>query len=177
MSYHISGTTRLGGLLGHPVSHSISPMMHNDSFAALGIDYVYLCFDLQAEDLGNVVSALRAMNVYGFNLTMPLKTAILPYLDSLSPASRLCGAVNTVVHQDGMLIGHNTDGIGFFKALSHAGCDPKGKTITVLGAGGAAGAILSQAVICGAAKIFIACRKGPSFEKHAAFAQRLCKHT
>ena len=109
MIHQITGRTRLGGLLGSPVSHSISPMMHNDSFYELGLDCVYLCFDVGQEKLGNVVNALRDMNTYGFNLTMPNKEAVLPYLDELSLAARIIGAVNTVKNENGKLVGYMTD--------------------------------------------------------------------
>ena len=110
MTYQITGHTRMGGLLGSPVAHSISPMMHNDSFRELGLDWVYLCFDVGPDRLGEVVNAFRSMNVYGFNLTMPDKEAVIPHLDELSLAAELIGAVNTVKNEDGKLIGHNDNG-------------------------------------------------------------------
>lgn len=100
----ITGHTKLTCLLGSPVAHSISPMMHNTSFSALGLDYVYLCFDINEQTLGDAVKALKTMDVKGFNLTMPNKTKILEYLDELSPAAKCIGAVNTVENKDGKLI-------------------------------------------------------------------------
>ena len=96
MEYNITGRTRLGCLLGTPVSHSISPMMYNETFRLLGLDLVYLCFDTKEADLGTLVQSLKEMNVFGFNLTMPDKERILPFLDDLTPAARMIGAVNTV---------------------------------------------------------------------------------
>ena len=115
----ITGKTCLTGLLGSPVDHSISPLMHNFSFEALGMNWVYLCFDVKEDRLEAAVQGLRALQVKGFNLTMPNKNKILDYLDELSPAARLIGAVNTVENRYGCLIGHNTDGIGFMLSLIH----------------------------------------------------------
>ena len=97
----ITGHTKLTCLLGSPVAHSISPMMHNTSFSALDLDYVYLCFDINEQTLGDAVKALKTMGVKGFNLTMPNKTKILEYLDELSPAAKCIGAVNTVENKYG----------------------------------------------------------------------------
>ena len=170
---NISGTTRLGGLLGSPVAHSISPRMHNDSFQALGLDYVYLCFDVGQEKLPCVVSALRDMNVYGFNLTMPDKEAVIPCLDELSQAAHLIGAVNTVVNENGRLIGHNTDGIGFMRSVAEEGIDLQGKEMTLLGAGGAAQAIAVQAAIDGVKKLHLVCRHSRSWDKAVSLADRI----
>ena len=106
----ITGTTKLACLLGSPVSHSISPLIHNFSFQYLGIDCTYLAFDINEQTLKEAVEGLKALHVLGFNLTMPNKNKILEYLDGLSDAARLIGAVNTVENRDGRLIGHNTDG-------------------------------------------------------------------
>ena len=112
MQYTISGTTRFGGLLGSPVAHSLSPAMHNTSFQELGIDCVYLAFDVTAERLKETVSVFRQLNTYGFNLTMPCKKAVIESLDELSEAARLIGAVNTVGNCGGRLTGADTGGIG-----------------------------------------------------------------
>ena len=123
----ITGHTQLTGLLGSPVAHSISPMMHNTGFQALELDYAYLCFDVKENKLQDAVKGLRALNVKGFNLTMPNKNKILEYLDDLSPAARLIGAVNTVENRDGRFVGHNTDGIGFMRSVREQGLHVKGK--------------------------------------------------
>lgn len=151
----ITGKTGLTGLLGSPVAHSISPLMHNYSFQALDLDYVYLCFDVKEQGLKAAVEGLRALNVRGFNLTMPDKNRVLEYLDDLSCAARLIGAVNTVENQNGRLIGHNTDGIGFMRSAKEQGLELKGKTMTLLGAGGAATAICAQAALDGVAQLHI----------------------
>ncbi len=162
---NITGHTRLGGLLGSPVSHSISPLMHNDSFQELGLDFAYLCFDVKPDQLKEAVAGLRAMNTYGFNLTMPDKEAVLPYLDELSLEAQLVGAVNTVKNENGRLIGYNTDGLGYMKSVEEAGCRIAGKEMMLLGAGGAACAIAAQAAISGAAKLHLVSRRGRSWEK------------
>lgn len=177
MNIPITGHTRLGGLLGSPVFHSISPMMHNTGFQQLGLDYVYLCFDVGQEKLGTVVKAFRDMNVYGFNLTMPDKEAVIPFLDELSLAAQLIGAVNTVKNENGRLIGYNTDGIGFMKAVRESGCDVTGKEVTLLGAGGAASAIAAQAAIDGVKKLHLLSRRGRSWEKAGQLVDRINKKT
>lgn len=119
----ITGHTQLTALLGSPVAHSISPMMHNEAFQLLDLDYVYLCFDVNEESLPAAVEGLKTCNIRGFNLTMPNKNKIVEFLDELSPAARLIGAVNTVVNDNGHLTGYNTDGVGYMQAVKDAGYD------------------------------------------------------
>lgn len=164
MQYNISGKTRFGGLLGSPVSHSLSPAMHNTSFQKLGIDNVYLAFEVKEENLDETVKVFRELNVFGFNLTMPCKKKIIGSLDELSTAARLIGAVNTVVNKDGKLIGHNTDGIGYVESIRENGVEIAGSEITLLGAGGAAGAAAVQMALEGAKMIHIANRRSRSWE-------------
>ena len=163
MNIPITGHTRLTGLLGSPVSHSISPRMHNESFQYRNLDYVYLCFDVDEQALEEAVNGLKTIGIRGFNLTMPCKNQMAKLCDALSPAARLIGAVNTVVCENGQLIGHNTDGIGFVRSLKDAGEDIKGKTMTLLGAGGAATAICTQAAIDGAKEILVFARPTSRF--------------
>ena len=151
----IDGHTKLTGLLGSPVSHSISPLMHNEAFRLLDLNYVYLCFDVPEANLADTVKGLRCMNIAGFNCTMPDKTKICELIDDLSDAARMIGAVNTVVNKNGRLVGHNTDGIGFVRNLHENGVEVRGKRLVVLGAGGAATAICVQAALDGAAEIAI----------------------
>ncbi len=164
-------------LLGSPVSHSISPQMHNESFRLLGLDYVYLAFDIKPEQLRKAVSGLKTAGISGFNLTMPLKVHILPYLDELTPAASLAGAVNTVIVQDGRLIGHTTDGVGYMRSVSDAGFDIIGKKMTLLGAGGAATAICVQAALDGVSSIDMFKRKNATWDKTAAFCERVASET
>ena len=153
MKDRITGHTVLTGLLGSPVAHSISPMMHNESFRQLGLDYAYLAFDVGTDNLKTAVEGLKVLGVRGFNLTMPDKNLMCTYCDKLSPAAELIGAVNTVVNDNGVLTGHTTDGIGYMEAARDAGYDLTGKTMTLLGGGGAATAICVQAALDGLKEI------------------------
>ena len=177
MAYQITVHTRLGCLLGTPVSHSISPMMHNEAFRILGLDCVYLCFDTKNADLKTMVQTLKEMNVYGFNLTMPDKERILPYLDELSPAARMIGAVNTVKNEDGRLIGHNTDGIGYMQSVKDTGYDATTGPMTLLGAGGAASSIAIQAALDGVPVLHIVNRRGRSWDNALRLADLINENT
>ncbi len=173
----ISGHTGLTGLLGSPVSHSISPSMHNEAFRQLNLDYTYLAFDVKPEELKDAVAGLRAMKVRGFNLTMPHKNAICEYCDVLSPAAEMIQAVNTVVNDNGQFIGYNTDGVGYMRSLHEAGHDIIGKKMTILGAGGAATAIYVQAALDGVSEISIFNRRGPSFDRAQSVIRKLKEKT
>ncbi len=164
----ITGTTRLLGLLGDPVAHSISPRMHNAAFAVLGLPYVYLAFKAGEAELGAAVAALRSLDALGFNLTMPLKKAILPLLDEVSPAALMIGSVNTVVNREGRLVGHNTDGLGFVRSLQEEGIAVAGKRILMAGAGGSARSVAIQLALEGAAELVIVNR---SLEKALAICE------
>ena len=177
MDYEITGKTKLTALLGSPVSHSISPQMHNAAFGLLGLDYVYLAFDVTPEHLQDAVMGLKAAGICGYNITMPLKVHILPYLDELTPAARLAGAVNTVIVKDNKLIGHTTDGIGYMRSVIDAGHDIIDKKMTLLGAGGAATAICVQAALDGVSSIDMFKRQNASWDKTAAFCQRVASET
>ncbi len=177
MEYRISGTTRLGGLLGSPVSHSLSPAMHNLSFQMLGIDSVYLAFDVTNDRLADSVRVLKEFNTYGFNLTMPCKKAVMESLDEISKEARLIGAVNTVVNRDGKLTGYNTDGIGYVESVRERGVVIEGSEITLLGAGGAACAAAVQMALCGAKKIHIANRRTPTFRAAQSLVDRINQET
>ncbi len=155
MAERITGYTELIGLIADPIRHSNSPRMHNEAFAKLGLDYAYLAFEVDNETLEDTVRGFRAMKVRGYNVSMPNKTVIHKYLDKLSPAAQMCGAVNTVVNDNGVLTGHITDGIGYMAALQDASIDVIGKKITVVGAGGAATVIEIQAALDGVGEISI----------------------
>lgn len=172
-----TGSTNLICLLGSPVSHSISPAMHNTAFDALGLDFSYMAFDVSKEDLPTAVEGLKKINCCNFNLTMPLKTAIIPLLDKIDEAAELAQSVNTCVCQDGKLVGYTTDGIGFLQSMKDCGIKYSGTTITILGAGGAATSIITQAAMEGVEKINIFKRKNASFQKVVDFADRLTKST
>ena len=165
MAERINGHTELIGLIATPIRHSKSPTMHNEAFAKLGLDYAYLAFEVGNEQLEDAVKGLKALGVKGYNVSMPNKTVIGKYLDELSPAAQLCGAVNTVVYEDGKLTGHITDGIGYMRSLKDKGFDVIGKKITVVGAGGAATAICIQAALDGVKEIAIFNRKDEFWER------------
>ena len=137
----VSGMTRIYGIIGDPVTHSLSPLMHNTAFRERGLDCLYIPFQVKNIDLRAAIEGIRAMNIYGFNVTMPHKLTIIPLLDHLNPEAKRIGAVNTVVNDEGILTGYNTDAAGFIKALHENGVDPRGKNIVVFGAGGVARAI------------------------------------
>src|SRR3989339_687343 len=133
---------KLVGLIGYPLGHTVSPAMHNTAFTHLGIDYEYVPFEIESRDLSDGVNGLRALHVAGFNVTVPYKEKVIPLLDEVTELARIIGAVNTVLNQDGKLIGYNTDGAGFIESLKEdAKTDPKDKNVVVLGAGGASRAI------------------------------------
>jgi shikimate dehydrogenase len=138
---NISGKTKICALIGDPVEHTMSPVMHNTAFKKLGLDYVYISFRVKPEELSRAVAGLKALNIRGFNVTIPHKVTIIPLLDGLDPLAEKIGAVNTVVNEDGELRGYNTDATGFLRALLGRKVEPKGKNVVILGAGGASRAI------------------------------------
>lgn len=144
MTNRIRGTTSLVGLIGYPIKHSKSPQIHNTAFQALHLDYVYLAFEVEDGFLKETVDAFKVLNARGFNVTMPHKKKIMGLLDEVSREAGIIGSVNTVKIEKGKLIGYNTDGRGFVKALQEAGGDFRGKKIVMVGAGGAARAIAVQ---------------------------------
>ena len=172
-----TGTTKLLCLLGDPIAHSISPAMHNTSFDILNLDYSYMAFDIDKDNLEEAVNGLKSFGCLGFNLTMPLKSAIIPYLDEIDDTAKIANSVNTCVYKDGVLKGYTTDGIGFLKSMKECGINYKGKTMTILGAGGAASSIITQAAFDGVDKINIFKRKNSSFEAAIDFADRVTKST
>ena len=145
----ISGHTQLYCLIGDPVAHSISPAMHNEAFAQLGIDSRYVAFDVKPEDLEDAVEGMRKLGIRGWNITMPHKNRMKELCDKVSKASEICGACNTVKNEDGVLYGTTTDGVGWMESARFAGHDPVGKTMVQLGAGGAGTSILVTAAIDG----------------------------
>lgn len=175
MDYKITGRTKLTGLLGSPVAHSRSPVMHNEGFRQLGLDFVYLAFDVGTEGLGAAVEGLKALGARGWNVTMPDKKAMCLLADRLSPAAQICGSVNTIVNEDGILTGYTTDGVGFMRDVREQGADILGKKITILGAGGAAMAILTQAALDGVSEITVLNRRGTSFEQASGIIEKLRK--
>jgi len=145
----ISGKTHVCGVIGDPIEHTLSPVMHNAAFEALKLDYVFLAFKVKPAEVGNAISGMRALTIHGLNVTMPHKNAVIKYLDDVDPAAKTIASANTILNKDGRLLGFNTDGIGALNALEQNGVEPRGKKVLLLGAGGSAKAIaytLSQEV-------------------------------
>ncbi len=137
----ISGKTKVCGVIGYPIEHSLSPVMHNAAFEALKLDYVFLAFNVNPALVGDAINGMRALGIVGLNVTMPHKKVVTPYLNEIDPAAKFLNAVNTILNKDGKLFGFNTDGVGALQALRENGVEPKGKKVLLLGAGGAATAI------------------------------------
>ena len=155
MAERLNGHTLLVSLIATPIRHSLSPTMWNEAFAKNGMDYAYLAFEVGNEQLEDAVKGIRALDIKGSNVSMPNKQKIIPLLDELSPAAEMAGAVNTVVNQNGHLVGHVTDGTGCMRALREEGVEIKDRIVTLTGAGGAGTAIAIQAALDGAKEIRI----------------------
>lgn len=139
----ITGKTKIIGIFGDPVAHTLSPVVQNAAFGSLGLDFVYMPFHVRPARLKEAVEGVRAFHMAGVNITIPHKIKVMGYLDTVEAHARAIGAVNTVVNIDGRLIGHNTDGAGFLKSLmEETGFTPRGARVLVVGAGGAARAVL-----------------------------------
>jgi shikimate dehydrogenase len=139
--WEITGQSKICGVIGDPVGHTISPAMHNAAFKALNLDYVYVPFRVSKEDLPRAVEGLRAFNIRGVNITIPHKVSIIPLLDEIDEFAQKIGSVNVVVNDNGRLAGYNTDAHGFLYALLDQGVEPEGQKVVVLGAGGASRSI------------------------------------
>lgn len=173
MEARISGHTGLLALIGSPVGHSGSPAMYNYSFEKLGLDYAYVAFDIKENEVKDYIQAMKLLNMKGGNVTMPDKTEAAKYMDELSPAAQIIGAVNTIVNDNGKLVGHITDGEGFVNNLKDHGIDIKGKKITVAGGGGAATAMQVQCALDGAREITIFNKKDAFFERTLQTAEKI----
>lgn len=151
---NISGHTKIIGLFGDPVIHSLSPTMHNAAFSHQNIPYVYIPFHVTPANLPTAISSIRALNLTGVNVTVPHKETVIPHLDHLDESAVRCGAVNTILNVNNQLIGHNTDGLGFIDSLKD-NLNPIGIKAVILGAGGSARAIAAQLYHEGASEIII----------------------
>jgi len=134
----ISGKTRVCGVIGDPITHSLSPALHNAAFNHLKLDFVFLAFKVEAAELENAMRGIRGLGIRGLNVTMPHKTAVTRYLDEVDSTVKFLGSANTILNDDGKLLGFNTDGVGALRALRENGVNPTGKKLLLLGAGGAA---------------------------------------
>lgn len=141
----ISGRTRICGVIGDPIEHTLSPIMHNAAFKHLGLDFAYLAFRVEKAELKNAIKGMRSLGIHGLNVTMPHKSEVIKYLDDVDSTANFIGAANTILNDAGKLLGFNTDGIGAIRALEENGVKIEGKKMLLLGAGGAAKAIAFSA--------------------------------
>jgi shikimate dehydrogenase len=163
------------GIIGYPVGHTLSPLMHGLAATEGGIDLSYAAFEIRPEKLGEAIAALRTLGATGFNVTVPHKVAVMEYLDEVVKDAAAIGAVNTVVNDNGRLVGYNTDAAGFVDSVrKDAGVDPAGKRVFVYGAGGAARAVAIGLAKAGAARIDIANR---TYAKAEALAARVAENS
>ena len=169
---NINGETQIYGVLGNPVRHSLSPLIHNAAFRALGLNAAYLAFPVEPQALALAFEGIRSLELKGVNLTIPFKEEAMDFIDEVpEDVDRAIGAINTVVNKKGELIGYNTDGPGFLTALAEElHFNPAGKNILVLGAGGAARGVVFALARTGTARIFIHNRTRPRAEGLVEFA-------
>lgn len=169
----ITADVKLLGVMGHPIGHSKSPVMHNAALRSQRLPYVYLAFDVKPEQLGEAVQGLRAIGARGWNVTIPHKVAIMPFLDEISEEADTLGAVNTVVCEDGRLLGRNTDAEGYLQALvEETGIHLEGQRVLIVGAGGAARAVTYALSRAGVSYIVIANRTLERAEQVASLASK-----
>jgi len=157
------------GIIGYPVSHSLSPVMHNLAFRELGLKAVYGAFPVKPEDLSQAIRGVKALGISGLSVTIPHKVEVMKYLEEVDEVARQIGAVNTIINREGSLFGTNTDWIGVLKAFEEVGTSPSGKRVVVLGAGGASLAIVYAMRKAGAKEIVIYNR---TFDKAKEVAER-----
>jgi shikimate dehydrogenase len=168
--------TMLYGIFGYPIGHSLSPLMHNTAFAHHGLEAVYLPFAVHPAHIEVAVKSIAALQMGGVNVTIPHKQAVLAWMDELSSEARLIGAVNTIHLRDGRLHGYNTDGTGFLRALEEVDCAVAGRTVLLLGAGGAARSIAVQLCLSGIGRLLLANRTRTRAEDLAAFLKQTIPH-
>ena len=159
------------GIIGHPIGHSISPVFQQAALDAIGFDGTYQAWVVAPDGVGEFVDGLRAPGTLGINVTVPHKEAIIPFLDEVDDWASTAGAVNTIVNRGGRLTGHNTDGIGFLRALREgADFEPRGRDVLVLGAGGSARGVVYALARAGVAQMFIANRTLERAQRLAALS-------
>lgn len=173
----ITGHTELLGLLAYPIRHSQSPRMHNLALAKLGLNYAYICFEVDGTNLRAAVEGFRALKVRGWNISMPNKAEMIDYLDHTDKSVDLIGTCNTVVNDDGVLTGYNTDGSGWIAGLQENGFDIEGATVTVIGAGGASMAMAVQAALDGVSTLHMFNRKDRFYEAGETTVARINEHS
>ncbi len=171
----VSGKTKITGIFGYPVEHTLSPLMHNAAFDALGLDMCYVAFKVSPPDLIDAVKAIRALNILGVNVTVPHKEKVIPLLDRIDKEASFIGAVNTIVNSEGKLTGYNTDGKGFMHSLSEEKIPVEGKDILIIGAGGASRAI-SYYLSEKASQLFLYDIDKPKVEKLVSALKKIRKN-
>ncbi|MBI4746371.1 MAG: shikimate dehydrogenase [Deltaproteobacteria bacterium] len=172
----ITGETKVIGIFGYPVSHTLSPLMQNAALEALGLNYIYVPFEVRPESLEFAVNGIRALGVSGVNVTVPYKESVMKFLDEIDESAGLIGAVNTILNKNGRLKGYNTDSPGYIRSLHEdAGFDPKGKTILVVGAGGGARGIIAGLLLNGTSEIVIANRTIEKAEEIKVNYAKICR--
>ncbi len=173
----VTAKYELIGLMAYPIRHSLSPEMQNKALEHLGLPYVYMAFEVDNDAFGRAIEGLKALKMRGTGVSMPNKQLACEYVNELTPAARLVGAINTIVNDNGYLTGYNTDGTGHIRAIKESGFDIKGKTMVLVGSGGAATAIGAQAAIEGIKQIKLFNRKDEFYEKAVDFAKRVNDNT
>lgn len=172
---NITGKTKIIGIFGDPIGHSLSPLMHNSAFQSLDLDYAYIPFNVKRENICDAVNAIRNLNLVGLNITIPHKEAVLSCLDEVSKEAKLIGAVNTIVNDNGKLIGYNTDGAGFYQSLVEViGEKPKDKKIFIIGTGGASRAVAFQLALENIGELVLTNR---NYQKGYKLAEEIAKNT
>ncbi|MCL8361336.1 quinate/shikimate dehydrogenase [Escherichia coli] len=173
----VTAKYELNGLMADPIRHSLSPEMQNKALEKAGLPFTYMAFEVDNDSFPGAIEGLKALKMRGTGVSMPNKQLACEYVDELTPAAKLVGAINTIVNDDGYLRGYNTDGTGHIRAIKESGFDIKGKTMVLLGAGGASTAIGAQGAIEGLKEIKLFNRRDEFFDKALAFAQRVNENT
>ena len=173
----VTAKYELIGLMAYPIRHSLSPEMQNKALEKAGLPFTYMAFEVDNDSFPGAIEGLKALKMRGTGVSMPNKQLACEYVDELTPAAKLVGAINTIVNDDGYLRGYNTDGTGHIRAIKERGFDIKGKTMVLLGAGGASTAIGAQGAIEGLKEIKLFNRRDEFFDKALAFAQRVNENT
>ena len=169
----VTAKYELIGLMAYPIRHSLSPTMQNCALEKIGLPICYMAFEVDNASFPDAIKGLRALKMRGTGVSMPNKQLAIEYVDELDPAAELAGAINTIVNKDGRLIGYNTDGTGHLHGIKETGFDPKGKTMVLVGAGGAATAIGARAAVEGFKEVKLFNRKDEFWEGAHAFAKRV----
>ncbi|MEW5295139.1 quinate/shikimate dehydrogenase [Escherichia coli] len=173
----VTAKYELIGLMAYPIRHRLSPEMQNKALEKAGLPFTYMAFEVDNDSFPGAIEGLKALKMRGTGISMPNKQLACEYVDELTPAAKLVGAINTIVNDDGYLRGYNTDGTGHIRAIKESGFDIKGKTMVLLGAGGASTAIGAQGAIEGLKEIKLFNRRDEFFDKALAFAQRVNENT